>query len=242
MLYLFYINASTNQGIPHLLAKMKIIIIEDDQEVLSFLKRELESHNFSVIAFTNGYDGLSAVLESTYDLIILDLNLPDINGGIICQKIRAAKKMVPVLVLSGEDATSSKTQLLDSGADDYLTKPFHKSELIARINALLRRPLNLSENIIKIADLEFDFLKQSIKRANKEIDLTRTEYLILELLISQAGYIVSRGEIMEKVWDVEADIFSKAIETHILNIRNKIDKPYKIKLIKTVTGRGYKIA
>lgn len=221
---------------------MKIIIIEDDQEVLSFLKHELQSHNFLVITCSNGYDGLNMALESNCDLIILDLNLPDISGHQICQKIREAKKMVPILILSGEDAVSSKTLLLDSGADDYLTKPFFITELMARVNALLRRPINLSPNIIKIADLEFDFLKQSVKRANKEINLTRTEYLILELLISQAGYIISRSEIMEKVWDIEADLFSKAIETHILNIRNKIDKPFKVKLLKTVTGRGYKIA
>jgi len=221
---------------------MKILIIEDDQDVLSFLKDNLKHYGFSVNASKSGRVGLNLALKTQPDLIILDLNLPDISGHEICQKIRKQKLMMPILILSGEDAANSKILLLDSGADDYLTKPFSFTELLARINALLRRPFNISENIIKVGTLELDLKKQKVRRGNKEIYLTRTEYLILELLVSKIGVIISRGDIMEKVWDAEADIFSKAIETHILNIRNKIDKPYKIKLIKTVTGRGYKIS
>jgi two-component system copper resistance phosphate regulon response regulator CusR len=221
---------------------MKILTIEDDKDMLSFLKNNLKHHGFSVDAAENGQDGLNLALNDHYDLVILDLNLPDIDGHAVCQKIREAKLMMPILILSGEDQTSSKTLLLDSGADDYLTKPFCFTELIARINALLRRPYNISDNIIKIDTLELDLAKQKVKRDGQEIYLTRTEYLILELLTSKVGSIVSRSEIMDKVWDTEADIFSKAIETHILNIRNKVDKPSKIKLIKTITGRGYKIS
>lgn len=221
---------------------MKILLIEDDKNMLSFLKNNLKHSGFSINASLTGQNGLNLALNVNHDLIILDLNLPDISGFEICQKIRQAKLMMPILILSGEDKTSSKTLLLDSGADDYLTKPFCFTELIARINALLRRPANISENIIKINDLEVDIKKQKVKRNGQEISLTRTEYLILELLISKKGSIISRGEIMEKVWDEEADIFSKAIETHILNIRNKIDKNKKIKIISTITGRGYKIS
>jgi DNA-binding response OmpR family regulator len=221
---------------------MKILTIEDDNDMLSFLKNNLKHHGFSVDVSENGQIGLNLALNNHYDLVILDLNLPDISGYSICQKIREAKLMMPILILSGEDQTSSKTLLLDSGADDYLTKPFCFAELIARINALLRRPHNISDNIIKIDTLELDLAKQKVKRDEQEIYLTRTEYLILELLASRIGSIVSRSEIMDKVWDTEADIFSKAIETHILNIRNKIDKHSKIKLIKTITGRGYKIS
>ncbi|MFZ2310844.1 MAG: response regulator transcription factor [Patescibacteria group bacterium] len=221
---------------------MKILTIEDDSDMLSFLKNNLKHHGFSVDASENGQEGLNLALNDHYDLVILDLNLPDVDGHTICQKIREAKLMMPILILSGEDQTDSKTLLLDSGADDYLTKPFCLTELIARINALLRRPHNISDNIIKIDTLELDLAKQKVKRDGQEIYLTRTEYLILELLASKIGSIVSRGEILDKVWDTEADIFSKAIETHILNIRNKVDKPSKIKLIKTITGRGYKIS
>lgn len=221
---------------------MKILTIEDDSDMLSFLKNNLKHHGFSVDASENGQEGLNLALNDHYDLVILDLNLPDMDGYTICQRIRAAKLMMPILILSGEDQTSSKTLLLDSGADDYLTKPFCFEELIARINALLRRPRNISDNIIKIDTLELDLAKQKVKRDGQEIYLTRTEYLILELLASRIGSIVSRSEILDKVWDTEADIFSKAIETHILNIRNKVDKPSKIKLIKTITGRGYKIS
>jgi two-component system copper resistance phosphate regulon response regulator CusR len=221
---------------------MKILIIEDDKSMLSFLKNNLKHSGFSINASSNGQDGLNLALTNSHDLIILDLNLPDISGFEVCQKVRQAKLMTPILILSGEDKTSSKTLLLDSGADDYLTKPFCFTELIARINALLRRPAHISDNIIKIADLELDIKKQKVKRNNQEISLTRTEYLILELLLSKRGSIISRGEILEKVWDHEADIFSKAIETHILNIRNKIDKNKKIKIIETITGRGYKIS
>ena len=219
---------------------MKILLIEDDKSTLSFLKNNLKHSGFSINTSSNGQDGLNLALTVNHDLIVLDLNLPDISGFEVCQKIRQAKLMMPILILSGEDKTSSKTLLLDSGADDYLTKPFCFTELIARINALLRRPANISENVIQIDDLEIDIKKQKVKRDNKEISLTRTEYLILELLISKRGSIISRSEIMEKVWDDEADIFSKAIETHILNIRNKIDKNKKI--IETITGRGYKIS
>ena len=221
---------------------MKILAIEDDKDMLSFLKNNLKHHGFSVDVSESGQTGLNLALNYHYDLVVLDLNLPDIDGYTICQKIREAKLMMPILILSGEDQTNSKTLLLDSGADDYLTKPFCLAELIARINALLRRPYNISDNIIKIDTLELDLAKQKVKRDGQEIHLTRTEYLILELLASKIGSIVSRSEIMDKVWDTEADIFSKAIETHILNIRNKIDKTKKIKLIKTITGRGYKIS
>jgi two-component system copper resistance phosphate regulon response regulator CusR len=220
---------------------MKILIIEDDAQVLSFLKNNLKHSGFAVNTSLTGQIGLNMALKTNYDLIILDLNLPDISGYTVCQKIREAKLMLPILILSGEDKTGSKTLLLDSGADDYLTKPFCFTELTARIKALLRRPAGIMDNIIKIGDLELDLKNQKVKRSNQEIYLTRTEYLILELLIRRAGSIISRSEIMEKVWDNEADIFSKAIETHILNIRNKIDKGRKLKLIKTITGRGYKI-
>lgn len=220
---------------------MKILIIEDDKSALSLLKNYLKNMGFLVSAYNNGKEGLEEILTNINDLIIVDLNLPDISGYQVCKQARLKKIMIPILILSGENESSTKVKLLDLGADDYLVKPYCFEELLARINSLLRRPSEISQNIIKIRDLKLDLSDQSVKRNKDEIPLTRREYLILELLSTKQGNIVSRAEIFEKAWDNEIDFFSNAIETHILNIRNKIDKPYQVKLLKTISGRGYKI-
>lgn len=220
---------------------MKILIIDDDKNILSFLDKNLKKYDFSVNTSESGANGLNMILKNKNDLIIIDLNLPDIDGFELCKLVRKNKIMLPILILSGDDKINSKIKLLNSGADDYLIKPFQIEELVARMNALLRRPHQISENTININGLEINKKNQKVKKDGQEIYLTRKEYLILELLISSPGKIFSRSEIIEKVWDNEIDIFSKVIETHILNLRNKVDKPFNTNLISTATGRGYRI-
>jgi len=220
---------------------IKLLIIEDDKEVSTFLKTNLNRYNFLVNTARTGQAGLNLIKKNNYQLIAIDLGLPDIAGDKVCQIIREHQKMMPILIISGDERTGSKTRLLDLEADDYLAKPFSLEELIARIRALLRRPPKIDPAIIKISDIELNRQKQIIKRGNQELYLTRKEFLLLEYLINHANSVISRTEIMEHVWNNNADIFSKTIETHIFRLRKKIDYNRPKPLISTISGRGYKL-
>lgn len=220
---------------------MRILIIEDNKDILTFLKTSLEAEGFVVDVAEGGAKGQSLALINEYSLIILDLNLPEKPGDKICEKLRGEKIFTPIIILSVEEDVESKVRLLDSGANDYMIKPFSFSELLARIKALIRRPQESVKDVLQVEDLILDLDKQIVTQNNKTIYLTRKEFCILELLIRNHGKIVSRASIMENAWDSEADIFSKAIETHILNLRKKIDKDNPEKIIKTIPGRGYMI-
>lgn len=220
---------------------MKILTIEDEQEINTFLKSNLENNGFTVDIAETAEGGLFLADTNEHDLILLDLNLPDKNGIEVCKCLRLSGNKVPVLILSVNDTTNDKVSLLNAGADDYLTKPFSITELIARINAITRRPRTISSEILSYEDLSLDCNKQIIKKDNKTIYLTRKEFILLKYLLKNKGRIISRGEILEHVWDKEADIFSNTIETHILNLRRKISKNKKKTFIKTYSGRGYAI-
>jgi len=215
---------------------MKILLIEDDENLISFLNESLKEEGFLVESSNSGLKGINMSIMNNYDIIITDLNLPDEKGENICREIRN-KKETPILVLTGELDTENKIRLLNLGADDYLTKPFSFKELVARIHAISRRPQKIKEAIIQIDNLTIDSYKKKVTYKKKEIYLTTKEFMLLEILASNRGKIISRAEIMDSSWDSNADIFSNAIETHISNIRKKIDKD----LIKTISGRGYKI-
>jgi DNA-binding response OmpR family regulator len=219
---------------------MRLIIIEDDKELLSSLKSSLDSCGFITDGTDSGKIGLDLINQNNYDLVILDLSLPDINGEEICKIIRSNGKMLPIIILSADSKIDKKISLLNLGADDYLIKPFEIQELIARIQALLRRPKNIVNPIITINDLELNRQKQTLKKSGQEIYLTRKEFLLLEYLMSSPKIVISRGELMEHVWDMEANFFSKTIEMHIVNLRKKIDSDRNKPLIKTISGRGYK--
>jgi len=219
---------------------MKLLIIEDEKEILSFLKVNLASLGFVVDGAKTGQAGLALAQEGLYDLLILDLNLPDLSGQKICEVLRGQGQTIPILILSANGKLNSKIDLLNLGADDYLVKPFSLEELTARIKALLRRPKETNGNSLTISDIQIDYQKQTVSRGGKEIYLTRKEFLILEYLMNHAGAVVSRGEMTEHAWDMEANFFSKTIETHILNLRKKIDSGRKRPLIQTISGRGYK--
>lgn len=220
---------------------MRILLIDDSQEIIDFLKIGLKPEGFIVDTAQDGDKGSFLARTSDYDLIILDYLLPKKDGLEVCNEIRKDGNLAPILVVSAMAETEIKISLLNAGADDYIVKPFAFSELLARIKALLRRPREMEKDILKIDDLIIDINSYSVKRGSAKIYLTRKEFALLEYLIKNRGKVLSRGMIMEHVWDMETDIFSNTIETHILNLRRKIDIPGKKKLIHTIQGRGYKL-
>jgi DNA-binding response OmpR family regulator len=219
---------------------MKILIIEDDISIRNVLRLSLENKGFSVDEAENGDIGSYLARTNHYDVILLDNVLPKKMGGHVCKEIRDANKNTPILILSGIQEVLTKIQLLNTGADDYVTKPFSFAELLARIYALTRRPEQILDHIIKIKDMEIHFNSQLIKRNGKEIYLTRKEFSLLEFLVRNRGNVVSRGQILEHVWEMSIDPFSNTIETHIRNLRLKL-KDAKKNIILSVPGRGYKL-
>lgn len=221
---------------------MRILVIEDEKEILKFLKPSLESECFAVDTALDGEEGLYLAKTNNYDLIILDNMLPKKNGLEVCSEFRMLGKTTPIIVLSALVDTGKKIELLNAGADDYLTKPFSFQELLARIKTILRRPEKIADDIIMIDDLVLDSRRNIVTRESEEIHLTRKEFVLLEYLMRNQGSVLSRGMIMEHVWDMNADPFSNTIEAHILSLRKKIKTKEKQKeLIQTVAGRGYKI-
>lgn len=221
---------------------MKILIIEDEAEIAKNLKTNLEIEFFAVDMAADGETGLFMALTNEYDLVILDNTLPRKSGVEVCREIRLHKKDLPIIILSVISETEKKIELLETGADDYLTKPFSFQELLARIRAVLRRPKRMQDEILSIDDLEIDLRKNIVKRAGEEIHLTRKQFMLLEYLMHHPGAVVTRSMLMEDVWETDVDPFSNAIETHILSLRRKIkNKDNQPELIHTVAGRGYKI-
>lgn len=221
---------------------MKILIIEDEAEIAKNLKTNLEIEFFAVDMAADGETGLFMALTNEYDLVILDNTLPRKSGVEVCREIRLHKKDLPIIILSVISETEKKIELLETGADDYLTKPFSFQELLARIRAVLRRPKRMQDEILSIDDLEIDLRKNIVKRAGEEIHLTRKQFMLLEYLMRHPGAVVTRSMLMEHVWETDVDPFSNTIETHILSLRRKIkNKDNQSELIHTVPGRGYKI-
>jgi DNA-binding response OmpR family regulator len=218
---------------------MRILVVEDDHDIGTLLKTSLEAETFSIDWITDGEKGSFMARTNEYDAIILDFMLPKKDGKTICKEIRESGIKTPILMLTVRSTVEAKVDLLNTGADDYLTKPFSFQEVLARIRALLRRPPSMASTTLRVEDLELDTIKQKVNRGKKEIYLTRKEFALLEYLMRIPGVVVSRGMIMEHVWNAESDPFSNTIEAHILNIRKKIDNGHKQKLIHTLPGRGY---
>jgi DNA-binding response OmpR family regulator len=220
---------------------MRILLVEDEQQLIDFLKVSLEAEGFAVDTSTDGEKGLFQAQTNEYDLIILDYILPKLDGRQICQKIREEGKTTPIIMLTVKSEISSKVDLLELGVDDYLTKPYSFTELLARIKAVLRRPHTIISQTLQLDDLILDPEKYTIKRGDNDIYLTRKEFALLEFLMRNVGKVLTRAVIMEHVWDMNADPFSNTIESHIMNLRKKIDRNYKTKLLHTIPNRGYKI-
>ncbi|MFB6456981.1 response regulator [Chitinophaga sp. Hz27] len=221
---------------------MKILVIEDETKVGAFIKRGLEEHQHQVDVIVDGNNGQLVALQEDYDLIILDVMLPGINGINICKNLRGAAVQTPILMLTALNATHDIVDGLNSGADDYLAKPFHFSELLARINALSRRKsLFKPESIaLTLADLKLDTNTKTAHREGKEIILTAKEYALLELFLKNTGKVLSRALIAESVWGLEFDTGTNTIDVYVNYLRNKIEKGFSgDKLIHTVVGMGY---
>jgi DNA-binding response OmpR family regulator len=220
---------------------MRILLIEDDKEMALTIKQELEKHFLVELAF-RGKVGEDLALTNPYDLIILDNVLPDATGVEICKRLRAEQITTPILMLTGKAGVTDKVDALDNGVDDYVTKPFHFDELSARIRALLRRPpQNLESNIIIIGDLIIDLNKKLVTRGDKEISLRRKELYLLEYLARNVGRVITRDMILDHVWKSYDEPITNTIDVHIKYLRDRIDKEFDKKLIKTVHGIGYKL-
>jgi DNA-binding response OmpR family regulator len=221
---------------------MKILIIEDDKNIVEFLKKGLSAKSFLIEDAEDGERGAFLARTGGYDLIILDNSLPKMSGLEVLKEIRLDKTQVPVIMLTVKTELEDKKTAFELGADDYLTKPFLLEELIIRINALLRRPKQIVGQIIRLGNLVFDSKLGHFKRAGKELYLTRREYCLLEYLLRRKNEIVARGEILENVWDYNADPFSNSLETHITSLRRKLNQGRQKDIIHTFSGRGYKLA
>jgi heavy metal response regulator len=218
---------------------MKILLVEDEKKVASFIKRGLEEEHFTVDVAYDGESGEFMALTSEYDLIILDILLPKKNGFEVLKSLRANGIQTPILILTAKGSIDDKVEGLNSGADDYLTKPFAFAELIARIRSLLRRTSSEKSNIIKVADLELDTVKHIAKRGEKIIELTAREYSLLEYFMRNKGRVLTQTMIEEHIWDYHFDTGSNIIDVYVRRLRKKIDEGFPKKLIHTIRGVGY---
>jgi len=218
---------------------LRILVIEDQGKMASFIKRGLSEHRYVVDVANNGQQGMFLAEVNTYDLIIIDIMLPDIDGIQVCSRLRSKKITTPILMLTARDSIKDKVSAFNIGCDDYLTKPFAFEELIARVGALLKRERKNISSVLKVEDLELDQISHKVKRAGKEILLTSREYALLEYLMINANNVVTRTMISEHVWHEDFDSFTNVIDVYIRYLRNKIDKDFKNKLIHTVHGVGY---
>lgn len=221
---------------------MRFLLVEDEEKVLRFVQRGLEAERYAVDVALNGKQGLELATSFQYDLIILDLMLPEISGTEVLAQIRCRNPHVPVLILTARDALSDKVQHFEIGADDYLTKPFAFAELLVRVKALLRRGAVNRANVLRLADLELDRLTQQVRRAGQKIELTVKEYALLEYLMSNPGRVLSRTMIIEHVWDQSFDGATNIVDVYVRHLRNKVDEPHERKLLRTVRGVGYAIS
>ena len=220
---------------------MRVLLIEDDVTIARLLKEGLEDESYAVDVANDGSEGYRTAVADDYDVIILDIMLPGMNGYEVCRALRNDGNKTPILMLTARDTERDIVEGLDTGADDYLAKPFSFDVLLARIRALLRRPNEKLEEILQVGDLKLDPSSKKVTRALQEINLTAKEYGILEYLMRNKGKVLSKEQIISHVWDFDADVLPNNVELFIMFLRRKIDKPFKSKLIHTVSGFGYKL-
>jgi heavy metal response regulator len=221
---------------------MRILLVEDEAKVSRFIQRGLEAERYAVDVACDGNSAVELADTYQYDLIILDLMLPGLSGTEVLRQVRQRNEQAPVLILTARDALDDKVRHFESGADDYLTKPFAFAELLVRIKALLRRGAASRSNVLRVADLELDRLTQQIRRAGQRVELTGKEYALLEYLMLNAGRVLSRTMIIEHVWDQSFDGATNIVDVYVRHLRNKIDEGHEQKLIRTVRGVGYGIS
>jgi len=221
---------------------MRILVIEDEHKIANAIKQGLEQEHYAVDVEYDGDAGLGAALNEAYDVMIIDRMLPgSVEGLEICRQLRQAKNHTPVLLLTAKDQIKDRVEGLNSGADDYLIKPFSFEELLARVRALMRRPAAAQTNVIRVGDLKLDTISYDVERAGKKIDLSAKESALLEYMMRNAGRVLSKDNIISHVWDFDSDILPNTVEVYMGYLRSKIDKPFSRPLLHTNRGFGYTI-
>jgi len=223
-------------------SKGSVLVVDDELDIREGLDMLLTGAGYAVELAQNGIEGIQKMSARGYDLVLLDLMMPGMSGSEILRRLRAAKKDVPVLILSARDRTAEKVEHFEAGADDYLTKPFAFAELLVRVKALLRRGAAVRDEVLQVADLELDRRVQQVRRAGKKIDLTSKEYALLEYLALNAGRVLSRTMIVEHVWDQSFEGLTNIVDVYVRHLRGKVDDGHAQKLIRTVRGVGYSIS
>jgi heavy metal response regulator len=218
---------------------MRVLVVEDESKVASFIKKGLEGEGYVVDVASDGEEGLSMGLDRVHDLIILDVHLPGLNGFDVLQKLRGKRVTTPVLLLTVRATIEDKVLGLDSGADDYLTKPFAFQELLARVRALLRRRTDALQPVLQVADLTLDPVERSVYRGSEKIELTSKEFTLLDYFMRNPGRVLTRTMIAEHVWNYDFDSMTNVIDVYVNYLRKKIDRGKDTKLIHTVRGVGY---
>jgi two-component system OmpR family response regulator len=223
-------------------ADMRILLVEDDKDTAAYIKRGLEREGHTVDHCSEGQEGAVQALGEPYDLVILDRMLPGLDGLSIVRSMRGAQRKIPVLFLTALGGVDDRVNGLDAGGDDYLVKPFAFSELLARVNALARRPhMKDEETRLRVGDLEMDLIARRVTRAGEEIELQPREFRLLEVLMRNKGRVVTRTMLLERVWNFHFDPKTSVVETHISRLRGKIDKQFGRDLIHTIRGSGYSV-
>lgn len=218
---------------------MKILLVEDEERLAFFIRKGMLAEGYDVEVAYDGRTGLSLFRKDVYDIILLDVNLPNTNGIELCRLIRSENEDVPVLMLTALDSLADKSEGFNAGADDYLAKPFEFQELLLRIRALTRRNTPKQKHVLRLADLELNLDTQTVIRAGQRIDLTTREYALMEYLMLNKGKTISRVDISERVWNLNFDSNTNVIDVYISYLRKKIDKDFSPKLLHTIIGMGY---
>ena len=221
---------------------MRLLLVEDERKVSDLVARALRAESYAVDVAEDGQRGWELVQSYQYDLIILDLMLPQLSGEELLRRIRRTNPNVPILVLTARAATQDKVNNFEAGADDYLTKPFAFAELVMRVKALLRRGPITRSSVLRVGDLEVDRFTQQVRRAGRRIELTAKEYALLEYLAANPGRVFSRTMIIEHVWDQSFEGLTNIVDVYVRHLRSKVDDPFPVKLIRTVRGVGYGLA
>ncbi len=218
---------------------MRVLLVEDEKKVASFIQKGLEEHGYAVDCAADGKTGLGMALDQVHDLIILDINLPEIDGLSVLQQIRINQVVTPVLLLTIRATIEDKVIGLDTGADDYLSKPFSFEELLARVRALLRRRSDNKIPVLKVADLTLDPASRQVFRDGDRIQLTSKEFAVLEYFMRNTGRVLTRSMIIDHAWDYGYDAETNVVDVYVNYLRKKIDAPYQLKLLHTIRGTGY---
>ncbi len=220
---------------------MRILVVEDEKRLAAALKGGLEEEGFAVDVALDGESGLWFATENVYDVIVLDLMLPKLNGYQICARLREAGNWTPILILTAKGGEFDEAEALDTGADDYISKPFSYVVLLARVRALLRRGATERPTLITVGDLVLDPASHVVRRGPRPIELTSKEFSVLEYLARKGGDVVSKSDLIQHVWDWAYDGDINVVEVHVSNLRAKIDKPFKRRSLQTVRGEGYRL-